>query len=62
MSVTINEILEENNKLKSLVRQAWNAGYEQGMEDRFHECDSSYINSLFYSENRQLIDKGKNDE
>ena len=43
--------------MKDKIKEAWHAGYEQSMEDSFHEKEKSFEDSMFYSENRELFKK-----
>tara|TARA_Y100000004_G_scaffold134737_1_gene152401 strand:- start:700 stop:873 length:174 start_codon:yes stop_codon:yes gene_type:complete len=52
-NLTTKQLLETVHHLKGLVKKAWQAGYEQSMEDAFHDKEQSYENSMFYEENKK---------
>ena len=54
-NITTKGLLETIDNLKKLVKEAWHAGYEQSMEDNFHEREMQYEQSLFYSENKESL-------
>lgn len=48
-------LLSKIEKMKDKIKEAWHAGYEQSMEDSFHENEKSFEDSMFYKENIELF-------
>ena len=51
--ISVTSLMKKIELLKKVVEQAWQAGYEQGMEDDFHKSQMPFKESMFYRENKQ---------
>ncbi len=57
--IELKHLVKKITFLKRLVKKAWQAGYEQGMEDDFHKNQTPFEQSMFYDENKENIMKEK---
>lgn len=59
--LNLNKLLKHISNLRKLVKESWISGYQQSMEDDFHNngVETPFERSLFYKENKKHLKDGE---